>query len=84
MTRLIANVKVAEGNEVQAKQDADRYTYLNNHNAIAKQVLDHAVIALDNAENQVKAAEDAVRTAKTNLGYATIYAPFDGLIGLVR
>jgi membrane fusion protein (multidrug efflux system) len=70
-------VKVAEGNEVQAKQDADRYQYLNNHNAIAKQVLDHAVITLDNAQNQVKASQEAVQTAKTNLQYATIYAPFD-------
>ena len=76
-----ANLEVAQGNQVQAKQDADRYTYLNNHNAIAKQVLDHAVIALQNADNQVKAAEDALRTAKTNLSYATIYAPFTGVIG---
>jgi RND family efflux transporter MFP subunit len=79
--QAIANVKVAEGNQVQAKQDADRYTYLNSHNAIAKQVLDHAVIALNNAESQVKAAQEAQKTAKTNLDYATIYAPFDGLIG---
>ncbi len=79
--QAIANVKVAEGNQVQAKQDADRYTYLNNHNAIAKQVLDHAIIALDNAVNQVKAAQEAQKTAKTNLTYATIYAPFDGMIG---
>src|SRR5450432_70442 len=79
--QAISNLKVAEGNQVQAKQDADRYTYLNNHNAIAKQILDHAVIAQQNAENQVKAAEDALRTAKTNLSFATIYAPFDGTIG---
>jgi membrane fusion protein (multidrug efflux system) len=79
--QAVANVKVAEGNQVQAKQDADRYTYLNSHNAIAKQVLDHAVIALDNAQSQVKAAQEAQKTAKTNLEYATIYAPFDGLIG---
>ncbi len=79
--QAIDNVKVAEGNQVQAKQDADRYTYLNAHNAIAKQVLDHAVIALDNADNQVKAAQQAVKTAKANLTYATIYAPFDGVIG---
>src|SRR6202035_2138947 len=76
-----ANVQVAVGNQVQAKQDADRYTYLNNHNAIAKQVLDHAVIALQNAESAVKAAQDAQKTAKTNLAFATIYAPFDGMIG---
>jgi RND family efflux transporter MFP subunit len=79
--QAVANVKVAEGNQVQAKQDADRYTYLNSHNAIAKQVLDHAVITLDNAVNSVKAAQEAVRTAKTNLDFATIYAPFDGMIG---
>ena len=76
-----ANVQVAMGNQVQAKQDADRYTYLNTHNAIAKQVLDHAIISLQNAENQVKAAQDALTTAKTNLSYATIYAPFTGIIG---
>jgi RND family efflux transporter MFP subunit len=79
--QAVANVQVAVGNQVQAKQDADRYTYLNNHNAIAKQVLDHAVIALQNAENAVKAAQDAQKTAKTNLAFATIYAPFDGMIG---
>jgi RND family efflux transporter MFP subunit len=77
----IANVKVAEGNQVQAQQDADRYVYLNNYHAVAKQLYDHAVVALDNAKNQVKAAEEAVKTAKTNLTYSTIYAPFDGTIG---
>jgi RND family efflux transporter MFP subunit len=77
----VSNLKVAEGNLLQAKQDADRYTYLNNHNAVAKQILDHAVIAQQNSDNQVKAAEDALRTAKTNLSFATIYAPFDGTIG---
>src|ERR1700676_2177581 len=77
----VANVQVAVGNQVQAKQDAGRYTYLNNHNAIAKQVLDHAVIALQNAENAVKAAQDSQKAAKTNFAFATIYAPFDGVIG---
>jgi len=76
-----ANVKVAQGNEEQARQDADRYVYLNNYHAVAKQQYDHAVIAYKNAKNQVKAAEEAVRTAKTNLAYTTIYAPFDGTIG---
>ena len=76
-----ANVKVAQGNQVQAQQDADRYVYLNNYHAVAKQQYDHAVIALENAKSQVKAAEEAVKTAKTNLAYSTIYAPFDGTIG---
>jgi RND family efflux transporter MFP subunit len=77
-----ANLKVANGTMVQAQQDADRYVYLNKYNAVAKQLYDHAVITLENAQNSVKAAAEAVKTAKTNLSYAIIYAPFDGTIGL--
>jgi len=76
-----ANLKVAQGNTEQAKQDADRYTYLNSQNAVAKQVYDHAIIALKNAENAEQSAKEALKTAKTNLTYSTIYAPFDGTIG---
>jgi RND family efflux transporter MFP subunit len=76
-----ANVKVAEGNQEQAKQDADRYTYLNNYHAVAKQLYDHAIITYENSKNQVKAALEALKTAKTNLTYSIIYAPFDGTIG---
>jgi membrane fusion protein, multidrug efflux system len=77
----VANLKVAQGNQVQAKQDADRYVYLNEHNAVAKQILDHAVIALQNSENSVNAANETVKTAATNLTYSIITAPFDGTIG---
>jgi len=76
-----ANVKVAEGNMEQAQQDADRYTYLNNYHAVAKQLYDHAMITLQNSKNQVKAAEEALKTAKTNLAYSIITAPFDGTVG---
>jgi membrane fusion protein (multidrug efflux system) len=76
-----ANAKVAEGNQTQAQQDADRYEYLNSYKAVAKQAYDHAVIALQNAKSQTKAAEEALKTARTNLNYATIYAPFDGTVG---
>jgi len=77
----VANLKVAQGTLVQAQQDADRYAYLNKYNAVAKQLYDHAMITLDNSKNQVKAAEQAVKTAKTNLNYAFVTAPFDGTIG---
>ena len=76
-----ANVKVAQGNEVQAQQDADRYQYLMEHNAVAKQTLDHAVIALQNAKNEVAAGQQAMKTAATNLTYSVITAPFDGTVG---
>jgi len=76
-----ANVKVAEGNQQQAQQDADRYQYLIQHNAVAKQTLDHAMIALQNAKNETAAAQQALTTAATNLTYSIITAPFDGTIG---
>lgn len=77
-----ANVKVAEANQLQQQQDADRYVYLNNYNAVAKQAYDHAMIALETAKSQTKAALQALKTAQTNLNFASIYAPFDGTIGI--
>ena len=77
----VANRKATEGTLVQSQQDADRYEYLNKYNAVAKQLYDHAVITLQNSQSQVKSADQAVKTARTNLNYATVYAPFDGTIG---
>lgn len=76
-----ANLKVAHGTTVQAQQDADRYEYLNKYKAVARQLYDHAVITLQNAKNAEQAAAQGVKTARTNLGYAVITAPFDGTIG---
>jgi RND family efflux transporter MFP subunit len=77
----VANRRVTEGTLTQAQQDADRYEYLNKYNAVAKQLYDHAIITLQNAQSQVKSSDQAVKTAKTNLNYALITAPFDGTIG---
>jgi RND family efflux transporter MFP subunit len=76
-----ANLDVAQGNLVQAQQDADRYVYLNTYDAVAKQILDHADITLKNAKNSVNAAEQTLKMAATNLEYSVIKAPFDGTIG---
>jgi membrane fusion protein (multidrug efflux system) len=79
--QAVANLKVAEGNKTQSDQDKDRYDYLNKYNAVAKQTYDHAVITAQNADNSVRAALEAVKSAKTSLTYSTVYAPFDGTIG---
>ncbi len=78
----VANLKVSEGTLKQSQEDADRYEYLNKYNAVAKQLYDHAIVTLQNSKNQVKSSEEAVKSAKTNLNYAIITAPFDGTIGL--
>ncbi len=79
--QAVANLKVQQGTLAQAQQDADRYAYLNKYNAVAKQLYDHALITLENAKNTVKASDQAVKTAKTNLNYSIVYAPFSGTIG---
>ena len=77
-----ANLQVDSGILQQVQQDADRYLYLKKYNAIASQVVDHALISLKNAKDSIKAAQQLLKTAETNLGYAGIYAPFDGTIGI--
>ncbi|HTB07106.1 MAG TPA: efflux RND transporter periplasmic adaptor subunit [Bacteroidia bacterium] len=76
-----ANAEVAEANLKQNQQDADRYTYLSSQDAVAKQTLDHALAALDQAKGSLKAAQQAMKTAETNLTFSVISAPFDGTIG---
>ena len=80
--QAVANLDVSKSGLVEAQQDADRYVYLNKYNAVAKQLYDHAVVTLEQAKSTVKASEQQVKTAKTNLTYATVYAPFSGTIGI--
>jgi RND family efflux transporter MFP subunit len=80
--QAVANLDVSKSSLVEAQQDADRYVYLNKYNAVAKQLYDHAVVTLEQAKSTVKASEQQVKTAKTNLTYATVYAPFTGTIGI--
>ncbi len=77
-----ANVKVATSNMDQAQKDADRYTYLSQHDAVAKQTLDHAMTTLQNAKDQLTAAKQDLARTQTDLGYSIIKAPFDGTIGI--
>jgi len=80
--QALANVAVQKTNLVKAQKDADRYHFLDKQDAIAKQQVDYADAALDAAKKQVDASEANVRSVETNLKYSTIYAPFDGTIGI--
>jgi RND family efflux transporter MFP subunit len=77
-----ASVRVAQSNLDQAQKDYERYNYLNEHDAVARQILDHASTTLQNAKDQVQAAKQDLVKAQTDLNYAIIKAPFDGTIGL--
>ena len=77
-----ANLQVQETNMMKAQKDADRYHELEKHDAIAKQQVDYADAALEAAQKQVAAAKANVTSVQTGLRYTTIYAPFDGTIGI--
>ncbi len=77
-----ANVAVQEANLVRAQKDVDRYRELNKRDAIAKQQVDNAEANYEAAKKQVDAAKATVRSVQTNVRYATIFAPFDGTIGI--
>lgn len=77
-----ANLAVMKANLNKTQKDADRYTALDKKDAIAKQVLDHAMADLESAKMQVRAAEAGVKSVQTNLRYSNIYAPFSGTIGI--
>ena len=76
-----ANVKIAQANLKKVQLDADRYTDLAKQDAVAKQLLDHAMTDLNNAKQQVYAANSELIKAKTDFEYSLIRAPFDGTIG---
>lgn len=78
----VANLNVAKANLAKAQQDADRYQELAKKDAIAKQIVDHALADLQTAKMQVEAAKANVRNVQTGLRYATIYAPLTGTIGI--
>ncbi|MCL5027860.1 MAG: efflux RND transporter periplasmic adaptor subunit [Bacteroidetes bacterium] len=80
--QAVANLNAAKANLLKAQQDNDRYNELAKNDAIAKQVLQHAQADLDAAKNQVAAAQANVNFVQTNFRNSTIYAPFNGTIGI--
>lgn len=64
----------------KAQQDVARFKPLMQQNAIPKQDYDTAVSQQLAAEANVQSAKASVDQAQIDLGYATIYAPNDGLI----
>jgi RND family efflux transporter MFP subunit len=77
-----ANLSSANANLVKAQKDIDRYNMLLKNDAIARQTVDQAQAAYAQAKGNVDVAKAAVLSAKTDLSYSTITAPFTGRIGI--
>ncbi|MDF2431657.1 MAG: rane fusion protein multidrug efflux system [Mucilaginibacter sp.] len=77
-----ANLQSAEANLIKAQKDIDRYTMLLKNDAVARQTVDQAEAAYETAKSQVAVAKAVVLSAKTDLSYSMITAPFTGRIGI--
>jgi membrane fusion protein (multidrug efflux system) len=77
-----ANVLSAEANLVKAQKDIDRYNMLLKSDAIARQTVDQAQATYETNKSQVAVAKAALESARTDLSYAVITAPFTGRIGI--
>jgi RND family efflux transporter MFP subunit len=80
--QAVANLSSAEANLVKGQKDVDRYTYLQKQDAVARQTVDQAVAAYETYKSQVAVARAQVSSAKTDLSYSVINAPFTGRIGI--
>lgn len=79
-----ANLATAQARLEKSSNDVKRLTPLAAQQAVSQQELDNAVAQLDAARSQVDANRAAVEKAQLDLGYTTIYAPLDGLIGTTK
>lgn len=77
-----ANLLSANANLVKSQKDIDRYTMLLKNDAVARQTVDQAEATYETSKAQVAVAKAGVLSAKTDLSYSIITAPFNGRIGI--
>ena len=76
-----AGLATAEARLTRANNDVARFRPLAEKQAISRQDLDNAISAQEAARAQVDAGKATVEKATLDLGYASIAAPLDGLVG---
>jgi HlyD family secretion protein len=64
----------------QAKQDLDRTQYLFKESIKTQNDLEQAQVSHELAVASMKSAQSSLERSRINLGYASIYAPIDGII----
>ena len=86
-TNLISSLKTAQANKqsVQSnlnyqKANYERYKTLYNKGLISASEYETAQLSYQQAREQLAQAQEEVQRAQTNLGYATITSPIDGIV----
>ena len=86
-TNLISTLNTAKANLNNAESTLSyqtvnykRYKELYDKGLVSADEYENALLTYKQAKEQVISAKESVQTAQTNLGYATITAPIDGVI----
>ncbi|RMF82382.1 MAG: efflux RND transporter periplasmic adaptor subunit [Planctomycetota bacterium] len=80
LEQALAQADAARAARDQAKIEYDRVKRLMEQQAAAQIEWERVQTALKSAEAELQRANEAVEEARTVLGYATIKAPFDGIV----
>ena len=78
---LEAAIGVANANLKNAQTEFNRISNLYKKNAVSQKEYDAAVSALEIANANLLSARANAKNAKIDLGYTSIAAPFDGVLG---
>ena len=75
-----ANLASVRSNLQYQKSNYERYNTLYQKGLISANDFEQARLSYEQAQQQVRTASESVRKAQTNLGYATITSPIDGVV----
>ncbi len=74
------NVAIAQSKLNYEKSNFERVEALFNKSLIAQADYDLALYTFETAKNDLEVAKNDLARSETNLGYATIYSPIDGVV----
>lgn len=75
-----ANLSSMQSNMQYQKANYERYNTLYQKGLISANDFEQARLSYEQAQQQVRTAAENVKKAQTNLGYATITSPIDGIV----
>lgn len=75
-----ANLNDAQSNLRYQKANYDRYNTLYKKGLVSANEYESALLSYKQAQESIKQRQESVQKAQTNLGYATITSPIDGVV----
>ena len=75
-----ANLASAESTAAYERANYNRYKTLYDKGLVSADEYESALLSYQKAQQQVNTSRESVQKAQTNLGYATITSPIDGVI----